>query len=187
MNKKDLSERDICSQFIGPAIEQRGWDRTSQVREEVSFTKGRIIVRGKLMSRGTVKRVDYILYYKPNIPIAIVEAKDNCHSVGDGMQQALEYSKTLNIPFVFTSNGDGFVFHDRTGTSAQMETNLSLSQFPSPEVLEEKYRAWKGLTPEAEKIVLQDYYDEASGKSPRYYMTNAVNVTVEAIALEEDE
>jgi type I restriction enzyme R subunit len=182
MNKKDLSERDICSLFIGPAIEQGGWDRTSQVREEVSFTNGRIIVRGKLVSRGKAKRADYILYYKPNIPIAIVEAKDNCHSVGDGMQQALEYAKTLNIPFVFTSNGDGFVFHDRTGTSAQMETNLSLSQFPSPDALWEKYRAWKGLTPEAEKIVLQDYYDDASGKSPRYYQANAVNATVEAIA-----
>lgn len=79
MNKRDLSERDICSQFIGPAIEQGGWDRTLQVREEVSFTKGRIIVRGKLVSRGKAKRADYILYYKPNIPIAIVEAKDNCH------------------------------------------------------------------------------------------------------------
>jgi type I restriction enzyme, R subunit len=186
MNKRDLSERDICSQFIGPAIEQGGWDRTTQVREEVSFTKGRIIVRGKLVSRGKAKRADYILYYKPNMPIAIVEAKDNCHSVGDGMQQALEYAKTLNIPFVFTSNGDGFVFHDRTGTSAQMETNLSLSEFPSPEVLWEKYRAWKGLTPEAEKIVLQDYYDDASGKAPRYYQTNAVNATVEAIAKGED-
>jgi type I restriction enzyme R subunit len=186
MNKKDLSERDICSQFIGPAIEQGGWDRTLQVREEVSFTKGRIIVRGKLVSRGKAKRADYILYYKPNIPIAIIEAKDNCHSVGDGMQQALEYAKTLNIPFVFTSNGDGFVFHDRTGSSTQMETNLSLSEFPSPEVLWEKYRAWKGLTPEAEKIVLQDYYDDASGKSPRYYQTNAVNATVEAIAKGQD-
>ena len=186
MYKRDLSERDICSQFIGPAIEQGGWDRTTQVREEVSFTKGRIIVRGKLVSRGKAKRADYILYYKPNIPIAIVEAKDNCHSVADGMQQALEYAKTLNIPFVFTSNGDGFVFHDRTGAGQQMETNLSLSEFPSPDVLWEKYRAWKGLTPEAEKVVLQDYYDDASGKAPRYYQTNAVNATVEAIAKGQD-
>jgi type I restriction enzyme R subunit len=186
MSKIDLSERDICSQFIGPAMEQSGWDRASQIREEVSFTKGRIIVRGKLVSRGKAKRADYVLYYKPNMPLAIVEAKDNSHSVGDGMQQALEYAKTLNIPFVFTSNGDGFVFHDRTGTSTQMETNLSLSQFPSPEELWEKYRAWKGLTPEAEKIVLQDYFDDANGKSPRYYQTNAVNATVEAIAKGQD-
>ena len=115
MNKKDLSERDICSKFIGPAVKRAGWDGMMQIREEVAFTKGRIIVRGKLVTRGKAKRADYILYYKPNIPIAIIEAKDNNHSVGDGMQQALDYAVTLNIPFVFSSNGDGFVFHDRTG------------------------------------------------------------------------
>src|SRR5580658_10642236 len=109
MDKHTLSERDICTKFITPALRQAGWDEMLQIREEVSFTKGRIIVRGKLVSRGKAKRADYILYYKPNIPIAIIEAKDNCHSIGDGMQQALEYAKTLNIPFVFTSNGDGFV------------------------------------------------------------------------------
>ena len=117
MNKKDLSERDICSKFIGPAVKRAGWDGMMQIREEVAFTKGRIIVRGKLVTRGKAKRADYILYYKPNIPIAIIEAKDNNHSVGDGMQQALDYAATLNIPFVFSSNGDGFVFHDRTGSS----------------------------------------------------------------------
>ena len=115
INKKDLSERDICSKFIGPAVKRAGWDGMMQIREEVAFTKGRIIVRGKLVTRGKAKRADYILYYKPNIPIAIIEAKDNNHSVGDGMQQALDYAVTLNIPFVFSSNGDGFVFHDRTG------------------------------------------------------------------------
>jgi type I site-specific restriction endonuclease len=108
MNKKDLSERDICSKFIGPAIKRAGWDGMLQIREQVAFTKGRIIVRGKLVTRGKAKRADYILYYKPNIPIAIIEAKDNNHSVGDGMQQALDYAATLNIPFVFSSNGDGF-------------------------------------------------------------------------------
>lgn len=118
MNKKDLSERDICSKFIGPAVKRAGWDGMMQIREEVAFTKGRIIVRGKLVTRGKAKRADYILYYKPNIPIAIIEAKDNNHSVGDGMQQALDYAVTLNIPFVFSSNGDGFVFHDRTGRVA---------------------------------------------------------------------
>jgi type I restriction enzyme, R subunit len=87
MNKKDLSERDICTKFITPAVTQAGWDLQSQVREEVAFTKGRIIVRGKLVTRGKAKRADYILYYKPNIPIALIEAKDNQHSVGDGMQQ----------------------------------------------------------------------------------------------------
>src|SRR5512136_1137762 len=140
MNKKDLSERDICTKFIIPAIKRAGWDEVSQIREEVSFTKGRIIVRGKLVSRGKPKRADCILYYKPNIPIAIVEAKDNNHSVGDGMQQALDYATTLDIPFVFSSNGDGFVLHDRTGASAIKEENLGLDAFPSPEALWLKYR-----------------------------------------------
>jgi type I restriction enzyme, R subunit len=132
MNKKDLSERDICSKFIGPAVKRAGWDGMMQIREEVNFTKGRIIVRGKLVTRGKAKRADYILYYKPNIPIAIIEAKDNNHSVGSGMQQALDYAVTLNIPSVFSSNGDGFVFHDRTGTSMEKEATLSLDAFPSP-------------------------------------------------------
>src|SRR5438093_4038058 len=115
MNKKQLSERDICTKFITPSLRQAGWDEIAQLREEVSFTKGRIIVRGKLVARGKAKRADYILYYKPNIPIALIEAKDNNHSVGAGLQQGLEYAETLNIPFVFSSNGDGFVFYDRTG------------------------------------------------------------------------
>jgi type I restriction enzyme R subunit len=97
MNKKDLSERDICSKFIGPAIKRAGWDGMMQIREEVAFTKGRIIVRGKLVTRGKAKRADYILYYKPNIPIAIIEAKDNNHSVDDGMQQALDYDRNILV------------------------------------------------------------------------------------------
>src|SRR5258708_3703236 len=144
MNKKALSERDICTKFITPAVKQAGWDEMIQIREEVSFTKGRIIVRGKLVTRGKPKRADYILYYKPNIPIALIEAKDNNHSVGDGMQQALEYAETLKIPFVFTSNGDGFVFHDTTGVSTEKESNLGLLQFPAPQELWAKYRTWKG-------------------------------------------
>jgi type I restriction enzyme R subunit len=173
MNKKDLSERDICSKFIGPAVKRAGWDGMMQIREEVAFTKGRIMVRGKLVTRGKAKRADYILYYKPNIPIAIIEAKDNNHSMGDGMQQALDYAVTLNILFVFSSNGDGFVFHDRTGTSTEKEATLSLDAFPSPKDLWSKYRAWKGLSPDEEAIVLQDYFEDSSGKGPRYYQTNA--------------
>ncbi|MEI8395305.1 MAG: DEAD/DEAH box helicase family protein [Rhodospirillaceae bacterium] len=182
MDKRTLTERDICTKFITPALRQAGWDEMTQIREEVSFTKGRIIVRGKLVSRGKGKRADYILYYKPNIPLALIEAKDNTHSVGDGMQQGLEYATTLGIPFVFSSNGDGFVFHDRTGASAETETTLALNAFPSPADLWERYRAWKGLTPEAERLVLQDYYDDGSGKAPRYYQVNAVNSTIETIA-----
>ena len=182
MDKKSLSERDICTKFITPALRKAGWDEMSQIREEVSFTKGQIIVRGKLVSRCRGKRADYILYYKPNIPIAVIEAKDNTHAIGDGMQQALDYAETLDIPFVFSSNGDGFVFHDRTGTSAEKEATLGLDGFPSPGGLWNRYRAWKGLTTEAEEIVLQDYFDDGSGKAPRYYQVNAVNAAVEAIA-----
>jgi type I restriction enzyme R subunit len=182
MDKRGLSERDICTKFITPALRQAGWDEMLQIREEVSFTKGRIIVRGKLVSRSQAKRADYILHVKPNIPLALIEAKDNAHSVGDGMQQGLDYAATLNIPFVFSSNGDGFVFHDRTGASSATETTLALDAFPSPADLWARYRAWKGLTPEAEQIVLQDYFDDGSGKAPRYYQVNAINAAIEAIA-----
>ena len=126
------SERDICTKRITPAVVEAGWDIETQIREEVSFTAGRIIVRGKLVTRGKAKRADYILYYKPNIPIAVIEAKDNNHSVGDGMQQALGYAKTLDIPFVFSSNGDGFLFHDRTGQSDQTETQPPARRLPLP-------------------------------------------------------
>ncbi|MDD5409817.1 MAG: DEAD/DEAH box helicase family protein [Methylobacter sp.] len=181
MSKKTLSESDICAKFITPAVIQAGWDEALQIRREVFFTKGRIIVRGKLVTRGKAKRADYILYYQ-HFPIALIEAKDNNHAVGDGMQQALDYAATLDIPFVFSSNGDGFVFHDSTGLSTQMETNLALNTFPSPAKLWVQYCAWKGLVPEQEKIVLQPYYDDGSGKEPRYYQRNAINATVEAIS-----
>lgn len=186
MDKRSLSERDICTKFITPALRNAGWDEMLQIREEVSFTKGRIIVRGKLVTRGQGKRADYILYFKPNIPIALIEAKDNTHSVGDGIQQALDYAETLNIPFVFSSNGDGFVFHDRTGASTPRETTLSLDAFPTPTDLWARFRAWKGLDGDAERIVLQDYYDDGSGKTPRYYQVNAVNAAIEAIAKGQD-
>jgi len=114
IDKKKLSERDICSKYITPAVTGAGWDLHSQIREEVTFTKGRVIVRGKLHTRGEQKRADYVLYFKPNIPIAVIEAKDNTHSVGSGMQQALNYAETLGVPFVFSSNGDAFLMHDRT-------------------------------------------------------------------------
>lgn len=125
----NLSERDICTKFITPAIVKAGWDVQSQIREEVGFTKGRIIVRGKLVTRGKAKRADYILYYKPNVPLALIEAKDGNNAVGAGMQQALEYATTLDIPFVFSSNGSGFVFHDRTGQGGLAETELALERW----------------------------------------------------------
>lgn len=180
MNKKELSERDICTKFINPAITQAGWNMKKQVREEVSFTDGRIIVQGKIHTRGTQKRADYILYYKPNIPIAIIEAKDNKKPVGSGMQQALEYAEILHIPFVFTSNGDSFVFHDKTNST---ETEITLDNFPSPDQLWAKYLDHQGIdNPASKEIVEQDYYSDTSGMSPRYYQQNAVNRTIEAIS-----
>jgi type I restriction enzyme R subunit len=181
MSKKLLSESDICAKYITPAVIQAGWDEALQIRREVFFTKGRIIVRGKLVTRGKAKRADYVLYYQ-HFPIALIEAKDNTSAIGDGMQQALDYATTLDIPFVFASNGDGFVFHDRTGQSAQQETTLSLNAFPSPAKLWGQYCAWKGLAPDQERVVLQPYYDDGSGKEPRYYQRNAINATVEAIS-----
>jgi type I restriction enzyme R subunit len=182
MNKKQLSEADICAKFITPAIVAAKWDEHTQLRREVHFTKGQIHVRGKMTVRGKSNFADYILYYKPNIPIAIVEAKDNNHAIGDGLQQGLRYGEILNIPFVFSSNGDGFVFHDRTGTLPEIESTLTLNEFPSPDWMWSIYSRSKGLTPEAEEVVLQDYFDDGSGREPRYYQRNAVNRTTEAIA-----
>ena len=183
MNKKGLTERDICSKFINPALKSSGWDLRTQIREEVTFTDGRVIVQGSLHSRGKAKRADYILYYKANMPIAIIEAKDNKHNVGDGMQQALEYSEILDIPFVFTSNGDSFVFHDKTIQDGPIEREISLEQFPTPDELREKYNTYKNLdNPELIEIAEQDYFSDDSGMSPRYYQQIAVNRTVEAVA-----
>jgi type I restriction enzyme R subunit len=182
MDKKSMSERDICTKFITPALVQAGWDIHKQVREEFSFTKGRIMVRGKLHTRGKARRADFILYHQLNLPLAVIEAKDNKHSVGAGMQQALDYADALDVPFVFASNGDGFLFHDRTGTGAQVETELTLDQFPSPEELWQRYCQWKDLDATASAKVEAPYYDDGSGRVPRYYQMNAINRTVEAVA-----
>ncbi|KTH94632.1 restriction endonuclease [Enterobacter cloacae subsp. cloacae] len=182
-NKKDLSERDICTMFITPALERAGWDMKKQVREEVGFTDGRIYVKGNLTTRGKRKRADYILYYKPNIPVAVIEAKDNKHSVMDGIQQGLDYATILDIPSVFSSNGDSFYEHDRTASSGKVEGELPLHQFPSPEELWQRYKRYKGIeSPEAERISAQDYFFDGTGRSPRYYQQIAINRTVEAIA-----
>lgn len=182
MDKSKLSERDICTKFITPAIENAGWDRMTQYREEVNFTDGKIHVRGKLATRGVRKRADYILYYKPNIPIAIIEVKENNHTLGHGMQQALAYADILHIPFVFSTNGDAFLFHDKTNPSA-LETGIALEEFPSPEILWQKYLQHKGLSSlDAQHIVEQDYYFDGKGRNPRYYQQNAINATLEAIA-----
>lgn len=182
-SKKELSERDICTKYIQPALEKAGWDKLTQIREEVSFTDGRIYVKGNLTSRGKGKRADYILYYKPNIPIAIIEAKDNKQTVKAGIQQALDYANILDIPSVFSSNGDGFYQHDRTCTDGDIEKELGLDQFPTPAELWERYKKFKGIvTEEQERISAQDYFFDGSNRKPRYYQQIAINRTVEAIA-----
>ena len=186
MNKMGFSERDICTKFITPAIVGAKWDVMSQVREEVSFTKGRVIVRGKLSTRGEPKRADYVLSHKPGIPLAVIEAKDNNHSVGAGMQQALDYATTLDVPFAISTNGDAFLFHDRTGQSQPVEVELALDAFPSPEDLWQRYCVWKGLTPPQASVAAQDYYLDAPDKQPYYYQEIAINRTIEAIAKQQD-
>jgi type I restriction enzyme R subunit len=182
MDKKSLSERDICTKFITPALDAAGWDLHLQVREEFPLTAGRIIVRGKLHTRGKNKRADYVLFYKPNIPIAIIEAKDNNHSVGDGMQQGLAYAKLIEVPFTFSSNGDGFLFHNALAGNGKVEQELSLDKFPTPEELWRMWNQSKGITTEQESIITQDYYSDDPKKVPRYYQILAINKTIEAIA-----
>jgi type I restriction enzyme, R subunit len=185
VNKKELTEADIRSKFITPALVGPGgtkWNLMTQLLEERYFTKGRVIVRGKTVTRGEAKKADYILCYKPNIPIAVIEAKDNNHSVGAGMQQALDYAEVLDVPFAYSSNGDGFLEHDRTASSGAVEREFALDQFPTPEELWARLRAAKGYDGKQEAIATQDYYDDGSQKSPRYYQLIAINRTVDTIA-----
>lgn len=192
MDKYHLSERDICTKLITPAIGQAGWQQ-HQFREEVGLTDGRVMVRGKLASRiknpdakGGPKRADFVLYGRPNIPIAVVEAKQAKFSVGHGMQQALAYAEMLDAPFAISSNGDGFLLHDRTGLTQPIERELSLSEFPSLNDLWPLYQRWKGLADaSAVKLVEQPFYSDGSGKKPRYYQRVAINRAIEAIAKEQ--
>ncbi len=185
MNKKELTEADIRTKFITPAIVGTNgdkWNVMTQVREETYFTKGRVIVRGKTVRRGEAKKADYLLFYKPNMPIAVIEAKDNNHSVGAGMQQALEYAEILDVPFAYSSNGDAFLEHDRTSAAGIVEREIRLDAFPTPEELWARYRQAKGYSTAQETITTQEYFDDGSGKSPRYYQLIAINRTVDAIA-----
>jgi type I restriction enzyme, R subunit len=182
MDKKQLSERDICTKYITPALEQAGWDIATQIREEFSLTDGRIVVRGQLHTRARNKRADYVLFYKPNIPIAVIEAKDNNHSLGDGMQQGLGYGEMLQVPFVFSSNGDGFLFHNKIATDGIIEQEIGLDEFPSAETLWQWWSAHRGLSEQQESLVTQDYYSDGGNKTPRYYQLLAINKTIEAIA-----
>ncbi len=181
INKLELSETDIISKFILPAVISSGWDDMTQIREEVKLRDGKVIVRGQMAVRKTVKSADIVLYHKPNLPLAVIEAKANKHSIGKGMQQALDYAGLLEVPFVFSSNGDGFIFHDKTSTTI-LETEISLADFPTPTELWDKYCQWKGYTQAQLPIITQDYHDDGSGKSPRYYQLQAINKTIEAIS-----
>ena len=181
MEKHQLSEQEIRTQFITPAIQQARWNK-NQIREEYAITSGRIVARGGMYKREKAKYADYVLFYKPHLPLAIVEAKDNKHSLGDGMQQALDYAQRLMVPFVFTSNGDGFTFHNRLIEDGVKEQIISLSDFPSPEKLWDMYKRNKNLTSEKEQIISEPYYMEREDKTPRYYQLNAINMTVDAIA-----
>ncbi|MFM7438641.1 MAG: type I restriction endonuclease [Snowella sp.] len=183
MDKKSLSERDICTKFITPALEKAGWHIQTQIREEFSLTDGRIIIRGNLHTRAKNKRADYVLFYKPNLPIAVLEVKDNNHSVGDGMQQALGYAEMLEVPFVFSSNGDRLLFHNKINTDGIIERELEFEAMPSPDALWRWWSDHQGLTEDQTKIITQDYYSDGSGKTPRYYQLLAINKTIEAIAL----
>ncbi|MFA6571746.1 MAG: DEAD/DEAH box helicase family protein [Bacteroidota bacterium] len=182
MDKKSLTEQDICSKYILPAVTASGWDLKYQIREQVSFTDGKIIVRGKTVSRGERKRADFILYYKNDLPIAIIEAKDNNHSVGAGMEQALGYADSLDIPFVYSSNGDAFIEHDKFSTEGIKEREIALNKFPTPEELYERYKIAKGITKNIESVITEDYFQEIQGKTPRYFQRVAINRAVEAVA-----
>lgn len=178
-----MTEEDIKLKYITPAIEKAGWDIQREVFCEHSFTDGRVIVRGNLTTRGKSKRADYLLNYKPNYPIAVVEAKDNKKEVGAGMQQALEYANILDVPFAFSSNGDGFIEHNRnTGE----EREISLDEFPTREELWERHVREANISAAQQAIINEPYFFQLGDKTPRYYQRIAINRTVEAIVSGQD-
>ena len=178
MTKKDLSEEDIKTRYITPAIEKAGWDK-KQMRMEYPFTDGRVILRGNVTARGTRKKADYLLSYKNNLPLAIVEAKDNKHSIGAGLQQAIDYAEILDIPYVYASNGDGFIEQNLITGSC---TDLLLEEFPSPEQLWERYKKEKNIDSGEETVTLEPYFYDPGYNQPRYYQRVAINRVVGAVA-----
>ena len=182
LEKHSLTERDICTKFVVPALESAGWDIQQQVREQLYFTDGPVLVKGKTVKRGKRKFADLVLFHHSNFKLAVIEAKDNTHSIGAGMQQALAYAETLDVPFVFSTNGDGFLFHDRLATSGAVEHELQLDQFPSPTELWQRYCQAKGITQATLPVITQSYFSDGSGRTPRYFQEIAINRTIEAIA-----
>ncbi|SBS28430.1 Type-1 restriction enzyme R protein [Marinomonas aquimarina] len=185
INKANLTETDIITKLVLPAVKSAGWDDMTQIRQEVKLKDGKVVVRGQMAARQKVKAADIVLYHKTGMPLAVIEAKANKFEIGKGMQQGLGYAKLLEVPFVFSTNGDGFLFHDKTNT-AQIETEISLEDFPTPEQLWLKFAQWKGYESDQLPIVTQDYHDDGTGKAPRYYQLQAINKTVEAIARGQD-
>jgi len=187
--KFDLSERDICTKFLTPAIEQAGWLQ-SQFREEVKLTDGRVMVHGNVATRiknsevkGGPKRADYVFYAKPNLALAVMEAKRNRFSLGKGMPQALDYAEMLDAPFAISSNGDGFLLHDRTGLTQPVEREFALAEFPTYDQLWQLYQQWRSLSqPEQIDLISQPYFNDGSGREPHYYQRVATNRAIEAIA-----
>lgn len=185
LDKKSLSEIDICDLFISPSIKGAGWDQVTQVRREVLLTPGPVVVRGNLASRNKKKRkfADYVLYQEPNVPIAVVEAKDNNHTVSQGLQQALGYAQILDVPSAFSSNGDAFASHNKKPADGEeIECQLQLDAFPSPLTLWKRYKSYRGIADSEEAVVLEPYHEDTSGKGPRYYQADAINRTIEAVA-----
>jgi len=183
LNLSNLTEADIITKCVMPAILNAGWDNTTQIRQEVKLRDGKVIVRGKVAARRTVKSADIVLYHKPGIPLAVIEAKANKHEIGKGMQQGIEYARLLDVPFVFATNGDGFIFRDATVAEGEcLEKQITLDDFPSPAELWQKFCLWKGYTQAQLPVITQDYYDDGSGKSPRYYQLQAINKTIEAVS-----
>lgn len=183
LNLSNLTEADIITKCVMPAILNAGWDNTTQIRQEVKLRDGKVIVRGKVAARRTVKSADIVLYHKPGIPLAVIEAKANKHEIGKGMQQGIEYARLLDVPFVFATNGDGFIFRDATAAEGEcLEKQITLDDFPSSAELWQKFCLWKGYTQAQLPVITQDYYDDGSGKSPRYYQLQAINKTIEAVS-----
>lgn len=181
----ELNEAEVRTRFITPAILDAGWDIEREVYEEFQIAAGRITVRGERATRGKPSIADYVLFLKPGVPLAVVEAKDANKPVGAGMQQALGYAERIDAPFVFSSNGTGFVFHDRTGASTPMEREITLQEFPSPAELRKRWEAWIGLPPDDQRVLEEPYYFSDS-RQPRAYQMRAINATVEAIARGQD-
>ena len=183
--KKQLSEIDICDLFITPAIKEAGWNPLTQIRREVTLTPGPVVVRGNMSSRNKKKKkfADYVLSWEPGVPVAVVEAKDNNYTVSHGMQQALGYAEILEVPSAFSSNGDAFASHNKTPIAGEdIETEFPHESFPTPQVLWQRYKTYRGIEDANESLVLQPYHIDPSGKEPRYYQVEAINRTIEAVA-----